>query len=656
MTDVSPAAGASPKSDPREPVGSPDLRSSKRQGSIRRYVKFASAFWMGPDRAKAWGLTLAALALVFANLAVTVGFNWWNKWFFDALEKRDGSTLFTAIFVVIGLVAIGAAFAVAMVRTRMTLQIRWRQWLTEKLLARWLSKQRYYRLAVTDDDQVNPEYRMADDLRLASEPVLEFAIGFLNAVLGAITFVSILFVVGGSINLTIGSSVITVPGYVAIAAVIYASVVSALTYFIGSPLVSRVAAKNESEGQFRYELVRVRENAESIALIKGADDEGVRLRETYGVVADRWLDVARQHCHLTWMLNSNAFFAPIFPILLATPKFLAGELSLGSVMQLAAAFTAVLAALNWFAENYIRLAEWSASAKRIDELLVALDDIDVSEKEARIVIENSSAAEIRLVDLSIVHRDGRVVVDDADITVAPGDRVLLGGESGSGKSTLIRAVAGLWPWGEGRILLPEGAKVAFVPQRPYIPLGSLREVLAYPAEGKLLSTDRAQEVLRDVGLKYFVEKLDEEEVRWDQTLSGGERQRLAFARLLIDEPDIIIMDEATAALDVDSEFRLLSLLFSRLEKAAIFSVGHRPGLQELHSRLLTLQRRASGGRIIQTRTSDAKPWRRRVKSAAMSFWKRQPQEQPPSGVEVESDPPAAVAREPDRTRTKDLVG
>jgi putative ATP-binding cassette transporter len=598
--------------------------ASERPFSARLFLNRAVGFWTGPNRRNAWLWTAAALVLVFANLAVNVGINRWNKWFFDALERKDGTTLWTAVIVIVVLVALGAAFAVAMVWCRMTLQVKWRQWLTGEMLARWLSEQRYYRLAVTDEEQINPEYRIADDLRLASEPVVEFAVGFINALLAAVTFVGILFWVGGSLTIDIGGTSVWIPGYIALAAVLYAIATSVLTYLIGSPLVDRVAAKNEAEAQFRYELMRVRENAESIALIKGADDERERLNETFATVAQRWLDVVRQHCHLTWILNGNAFFAPVFPVLLATPKYLAGELSLGSVMQIAAAFIAVLTALNWFAENFIRLAEWSASARRAQELHEALDEMDDdTARTAAIVVENTSQADIELSDLSIVHRDGRVVIDDTDITVKPGERVLLGGESGSGKSTLIRAIAGLWPWGEGRILIPAGAKLAFVPQRPYIPLGTLRDAIAYPVEGSLLADQRAKAVLKDVGLGYLADKLDTEEERWDQTLSGGERQRVAFARLLIDEPNIIIMDEATAALDIDSEFRLLTLLFERLPNATIFSVGHRPGLQELHSRLLTLQRRPGGGRIVQTKTRDRDAWKR-LKGAAVRILRRPP--------------------------------
>jgi vitamin B12/bleomycin/antimicrobial peptide transport system ATP-binding/permease protein len=600
----------------------PAAAASERPFSARLFLNRAVGFWTGPDSRNAWLWTSGALVLVFANLAVNVGINRWNKWFFDALERKDGSTLWTAVLVIVVLVALGAAFAVAMVWCRMTLQVKWRQWLTGEMLARWLSEQRYYRLAVTDEEQINPEYRIADDLRLASEPVVEFAVGFINALLAAVTFVGILFWVGGSLTIDMGGTSVWIPGYIAIAAVLYATATSVLTYLIGSPLVDRVAAKNESEAQFRYELTRVRENAESIALIKGADDERERLNETFATVAARWLDVVRQHCHLTWILNGNAFFAPVFPVLLATPKYLAGDLSLGSVMQIAAAFIAVLTALNWFAENFIRLAEWSASARRAQELHEALDEMDDdTARTAAIVVENTSQADIEMMDLSIVHRDGRVVIDDTDIKVKPGERVLLGGESGSGKSTLIRAIAGLWPWGEGRILLPAGAKVAFVPQRPYIPLGTLRDAIAYPVEGSLLADERAKAVLKDVGLGYLAGKLNSDEERWDQTLSGGERQRVAFARLLIDEPNIIIMDEATAALDIDSEFRLLTLLFERLPNATIFSVGHRPGLQELHSRLLTLQRRPGGGRIVQTKTRDRDAWKR-LKGAAVRILRR----------------------------------
>lgn len=591
MSDASAAAAAAAKPG----VAAPD----PHQPSIARFLTFASGFWQGPTAKTAWLFSAIALGLIFANLAVNVGLNRWHRWFFDALEKKQGDQLPLAALVFVGLILLGAAFAVLSTKTRMTLQVRWREWMTNRLSERWLSDQRFYRLAITDDKQMNPEFRLAEDVRLATEPVVDFCTGFINAFLSAVTFASILFLVGGSYTISLFGAAIAIPGYLALAALVYAVVVSTLTYTVGNPLVGKVERKNEAEAQFRYELTRVRENAESIALVKGDGDERRRLAATFERTVGRWLEVISQHCRLTWLLNANAFFAPVLPVLLAAPKYLSGQMSLGEVMQVAAAFTAVLGALNWFVDNYIRLAEWSASARRVDELYVALELVSVEDnlsKSGPIVIENSTDQTLNLENVSIVHRDGRVVIADADLTIQPGERVLLGGESGSGKSTLIRAIAGLWPWGEGRIKLPKAAQVAFVPQRPYIPLGRLRDALAYPQSGDTLSTEQAQDALKNAGLGYFLDRLDKED-RWDQILSGGERQRIAFARLLINKPNVIVMDEATAALDVDSEFRLLTLLFKELPESTVISVGHREGLQDLHTRQLTLTRQPTGARL-----------------------------------------------------------
>ena len=587
--------------------------------SAWRFLRFAGGFWRGKGSAKAWTWTLLALALIFVNLAISVGLNRWNRWFFDALEKKQAETLLPLLGLFVLLIAAGAGCAAFMVKCRMTLQVRWREWITRQLTGKWLDQQRYYRLAITDDKQINPEFRLAEDVRLASEPMVEFSIGFINALLSAVAFASILFVVGGAITIPIPGlgQTVWIPGYIAIAAVAYAVLVSALTYTIGNPLVEKVSSKNEAEAQFRYELTRVRENAESIALIKGDSDEKKRLGSTFEGLLKRWLEVITQHTRLTWLLNSNAFFAPVVPLLLATPKYLSGEMTLGAMMQVAAAFTSVLGALNWFTDNYIRLAEWSASAKRVDELYVALELVSIDDQHGKrigpIMIENSTDKSLHLDKVSIVHRDGRVMIADTALTIDPGERVLLGGESGSGKSTLIRAIAGLWPWGEGRILLPLDSKVAFVPQRPYIPLGRLRDALAYPAPGDTLSDDKAMDALKAAGLGYLGDRLDRAD-RWDQILSGGERQRVAFARLFLTRPSVIVMDEATAALDVDSESRLLTLLFDELPDATVISVGHREGLEALHTRKLSLQRHHTGARITQIRAGKQR-WQR-FKNAA----------------------------------------
>jgi vitamin B12/bleomycin/antimicrobial peptide transport system ATP-binding/permease protein len=596
--------------DTAHPAAAPEtihLDLEARPASAVAFLRFGSQFWLGPTGRNAWLLSGTAFALVLCNLVVNIGLNRWNRGFFDALERKDGATLLNSIGWFLALIIIGAGITVAMVKCRMTLQVRWRAWLTGKLIDRWLSNQRFYRLAITDDTRMNPEYRLAEDVRLASEPVVDFAIGFTNAVLAAVTFIGVLFYVGGSLTLPLGGTVWTFPGYLAVAAVVYAIVMSALTFRVGGPLVGLIGAKNESEAQFRYEATRVRENAESIALIKGDEDERGRLKETFGKTVTNWLAVIQQHAQLTWITNSNAFFAPILPILLATPKYLTGELSLGAVMQIAAAFMAVLSALNWFVENFVRLSEWSASARRVNEFETTLSLLDGNAEDpgARAMIEIGDGPDdsLHLDDLSIEHQDGRVVIAGARITIAPGERVLLEGESGSGKSTLIRAVAGLWPWGRGRILLPKGAKIAFVPQRPYLPLGCLRDALAYPSAGDTLSDSQAQTALWMAGLTYLIMRLDTDD-QWDQILSGGERQRLAFARLFIDRPTLIVMDEATAALDVESEYTLLTRLFEAMPRTTIISVGHRPGLAVLHTRGLTLTRHRDGGRLSANAHTD----------------------------------------------------
>lgn len=579
-----------------------ETTDAETRGRAAAFISMARGYWSGASARQAWLWSAAILILLFCNLGVNLGFNRWNRYFYDALERKDGPALMWACGVFVALIVSGAAFAVATAKARLTLQLRWRQWVSENLLAKWLKDENYYKLALTDRQTTSPEARITDDVRLATEPVVDFATGFINAVLSAVAFVSVLLVVGGSI--TIGGW--TIPGYIAIAAVLYAVAVSSATWFIGRPLTSAVDNKNEAEAQFRFGLTRIRENVESIALIKGGEDELRRARKSFGTLAERTLAVISNQCRLTWVLNANAFFAGTFALLLAIPKYLSGDLSLGSMMQIGSAFTAVLSALNWFAENYIGVAQWRASARRVAVLDEALAELDFDRRNAdadRLVVLKGDDKVMLLDGVSLEQADGRVVVDDADIRIAPGERVLLAGESGTGKSTLVRAVAGLWPWGTGRILLPADATVAFVPQRPYIPLGTLRDALAYPNPGSSLDTEAAKSVLQTCGLSYMAGTLDDE-ASLEQSLSGGERQRIAFARLMLQKPNVIVMDEATAALDVESETSLLSRLFEALPTATVLSVGHRPALEALHSRKVVLRREATGARIEQSGAVD----------------------------------------------------
>jgi putative ATP-binding cassette transporter len=569
------------------------------------FFRFSRGFWAGKHAARAWGWTIAVTACLLGQITMQVVMNMWNRQFFDALERKDVGGVTSQFLLLPILISITAVTVSCLLVSRMTLQARWREWVTGRLAGWWLADQRYYRLGFTAPEQSVPEYRIADDVRLSIEPLVEFVLGLLAAAITAGTFATILWQVAGSYRLPIGGEVYEIPAYMAIAAVIYATIASSFAFMVGRPLVARVSRKNEMEARFRSEMTRLRENSESIALIRGDKDELSSLLRTYQDVLKAWFGVIRQNGFIALVLNTNGALFPLIPLILVTPKFLAGELTLGAVMQVVAAFGAVQSALIWFVDNSIRLAEWFASASRVVELTRALEDIDlgtVMEDETNIVMGESDDGAIHIEGLSVADRAGRAVINDASIRIERGEKVMLTGESGSGKSILIRALAGLWPWGSGNIRLPRGAMIAFVPQRPYLPLGTLRAALTYPHAEDGVSEDVIVAAMKRCGLSYLVKRLDDED-RWDQNLSGGERQRVAFARLVIQKPPIIIMDEATSALDEESQHSLLHLLNEDLAQSTVISVAHRSGLEEFHTRRIQLEKRPAGAHMSQSRLS-----------------------------------------------------
>ena len=578
-----------------------EAEQARKDYLLTRFWISARGFWGRNGDRLAWPFSIGLGVLIVLTVAFQYGINVWNRAIFDAIEKRDASSVFhlTAVFfpLAIGSIVLG----VAQVFARMGIQRRWRAWLTNSVLTRWLKNGRYYQLNLVGGDHKNPEYRIAEDLRVATDSPVDFLAGVTSALLSAVTFIVVLWTIGGALTVTIGGSTVTIPGFLVIAAMLYAGIASGSILVIGRRFVQVSEDKNQAEADFRYTLTRVRENGESIALLGGEEEERDGIDRNFTSVLRQWARLAGQHMRTTLVSQGSSLVAPVVPLLLCAPKFLDGSMTLGQVMQAASAFTIVQSAFGWLVDNYPRLADWNACARRIASLMMSLDGLERAEQGdglGRIKRgETSNEAMLEMKDLSVTLDDGTAVVGETEVVVEAGERLLVAGESGTGKSTLVRAIAGLWPWGGGSVNFHPDRRLFMLPQRPYVPSGTLRRAVAYPGAEDDWTVEQIGEALHKVGLDHLKEKI-EEEAPWDQTLSGGEKQRLAFARLLLHNPDIVVLDEATSALDEKSQDKMMKMVTDELPKATIVSVAHRVELEAFHSRKIVLERRKGGARLV----------------------------------------------------------
>ena len=601
----------------------PDDRGPPRD-LLTRFWRTASLFWSGNSWIAAWGLTGGLLLIIVLLVGAAYAMNLWNRAIFDGLQNKDAAAVARLSVIYFLLLAVSVGFGVAQTYFRMTLQRRWRAWLNDCLVDRWVNHGRYYQLNLVRGDHANPEYRIADDVRIATESPVDFVSGITQALLSAATFIVVLWTIGGALDVNLAGIQFQVPGFLVVAAVLYAVIASGAMTLIGRRFVRVSETKNQTEAEYRYVLTRLRENGESIALIRGEEEERAGVSRSLRKVLRSWASVAAQTMKTTVVSQTSSYIAPVLPIILCAPKFLDGSMSLGEVMQAASAFTIVQAAFNWLVDNYPKMADWTASARRVASLMVALDDLEHAETGEgfdRISISKSGGeAALRLKDLSVRLNDGTAVVGETDVTIMPGERVLIAGDSGSGKSTLVRAIAGLWPWGGGSVEIKKDAKMFLLPQRPYIPIGTLRRAATYPDAADTKSAEDVADAFKRVGLKHLVEKLDED-LPWDQTLSGGEKQRVAFARILLHKPDIVVLDEATSALDAKSQVKLMELLTDE-PQMTLLSIGHRPELESFHTRKIELARSNRGAQLVRDveltgpTSSVMRNWMRRWKRGA----------------------------------------
>src|ERR1700730_5667121 len=587
--------------DTDPPMSGEEAAQARKDYLLRRFWISARGFWGKSGDRLAWIFSIGLLFLIVTNVGFQYGINVWNRAIFDAIEKRDSATVYylSAVFfpLAIGSVVLG----VAQVFARMGIQRRWRAWLANSVVSRWLTNGRYYQLNLVGGDHQNPEYRIAEDLRIATDSPVDFAAGVTSAFLSATTFIVVLWTIGGALTVTVTGSAITIPGFLVIAAVLYAAIASGSIMTIGRGFVQVSEDKNQAEAEYRYTLTRVRENGESIALLGGEQEERDGIDRTFGKGLQQWARLAGQHMRTTLVSQGSSLIAPVVPLLLCAPKFLDGSMTLGQLMQAASAFTIVQSAFGWLVDNYPRLADWNACARRIASLMMSLDRLERAERGDGIGRiqrgETEGDAILSLNELSVTLDDGTAVVGEAEVVIEPGERLLVAGESGTGKSTLVRAIAGLWPWGGGSVNFHPDRRLFMLPQKPYVPSGTLRRAAAYPGAAEDWTVEQIGEALDKVGLGHLKDKI-EEEALWDQTLSGGEKQRLAFARLFLHKPDIVVLDEATSALDEKGQDKMMALMTKELPAATVVSVAHRAELEAFHSRKIVLERRKGGAKLV----------------------------------------------------------
>ena len=582
------------------PAGPVPVGRGARGGSIRTFAAVAVGYWTSPGyRFMAWVLTGSMIVLGIITVAIAFWLNIWNRDFFNALEKRDLALVVEQLWVLGGIVVSAGAAVFVQLHVKRRLQISWRTWLSNATIARWLKAGRQYQLGLLAPDCDNPDGRIAEDIRISTEFAVEFAQSILQCMLQLVTFLGVLWALSGTLNVTIGGTPLAIPGYMVWAAVAYALIGSILTYGLGRHPIAAGNVRQGREADFRGGLIRARENGEGIALMHGETGERARLRLDMRNLRGAWNVQTHGQGNLSLLTTSLAYLAPVVPLVLALPRFLSNEIALGGLMQTAQAFSSVQWSLSWLIDNFPRFADWRASADRVVTLHLALLDLEETVESSdghRIELRPGAADRLVFRGLGLSRPDGEALVADSEVTIVLGERVLIRGQSGTGKSTLMRAVAGIWPWGHGAVDLP-GGSMTFMPQRPYFPLGSLREAMLYPGNAQGISDALLEETLSKVGLDHLRPRLDETS-RWDGILSGGEQQRVAFARVLLTKPKWIFLDEATSALDEAGQQNILRLIASELGESAVISIGHRPGLEVFHTRELVLIPGEDGAELV----------------------------------------------------------
>jgi putative ATP-binding cassette transporter len=553
--------------------------------------RIAAPYFRSEDKFAGRLLLAAVIAIELLTVGINVLLNEWNNRFYNALQEKnwDGFVREMGIFCVLATAYI--ALAVYQLYLNQWLQIRWRSWLTRHYLGEWLDGANHYRMQLQGDSADNPDQRISDDVKMFVEQTLTICVGFLSAVVTLASFVVILWGLSADSPLTLLGNEFRIPGYLVWGALIYAVFGTALTHWIGSPLAMFAFQQQRFEADFRFNLVRVRENSEQIALLRGESVEQERLLERFGQVVENWYRIMSRTKRLTAFTSSYAQAAVVFPYILVAPAYFADKIQLGGMMQTASAFSSVQQALSFFVSIYRGLAEWRAVVARLDgfEATIASAAKLTTSAPALNIVRPEDGDEIELRQFLVRLPNGTPLVAAAGFRIRDKVHMLITGPSGAGKSTLFRAIAGVWPFGSGMIAIPAKATLMMLPQRPYFPVSSLQAAIVYPAEPDAFDPNLVKQALISVGLPQLGPRL-QEEAHWNRMLSLGEQQRLGLARALLHRPQYLFLDEATASLDEASEAALYRLLAQELPETTVVSIGHRSTLKAFHTQKIVLAR------------------------------------------------------------------
>jgi vitamin B12/bleomycin/antimicrobial peptide transport system ATP-binding/permease protein len=551
----------------------------------------AFPYFRSEDRWPGRILLASVIGIELGLVAIEVLINQWNARFFNAIQDHNWDSFVGELLYFCVLAAIFIVLAVYQLYLNQWLQIRWRRWMTVRYLGHWLDRSNHYRMQLLGDVADNPDQRIAEDIRMFIERTMYIGINVLSSIVSFGSFIVILWGLSAQAPLHLFGADWSVPGYLVWAALVYAVLGTVLTHLIGRPLIGLNFNQQRFEADFRFNLVRARENSEQIALLHGEDAEQTRLMDRFGSVVGNWLLIMTRTKRLTFLTAGYNQVSIVFPYIVVSPAYFAGHIPLGVLTQTASAFNSVQRALSVFITVYREFAEWRAVIERLsgfDKSIAVGEAAAVTPPVIRLTSAVKAPA-LALEALDVRLPTGAPLVGADHLGFASGDRVLVTGPSGSGKSTLFRAIGGIWPFGSGTVTIPEGARVMVLPQRPYLPIGSLDAAIAYPGEPGTFDAEKVREVLHAVGLGGLVPRLYED-AHWNRMLSLGEQQRLGLARAILHAPDYLFLDEATASLDEPAEAALYRLLQQRLAKSTIVSIGHRSTLRAFHRRHLTLTR------------------------------------------------------------------